>query len=349
MKKIGKKRFFSLSLCVCVCVTRGSVEMSSDYYFDSYSHFGIHEEMLKDTVRSISYKRAIMQNKHLFDGKVVLDIGCGTGILSMFAASAGAKLVIGVEMSSIIESARQIIQENGFEGRIVLLQGKMEEVQLPVPKVDIIISEWMGYFLLYESMLDTVLYARDRYLKEGGLVFPNRATMFLTGIEDAQYRYEKNDYWNNVYGFSMSCMADWAISEPLVDVVEEKAVLADDVVIKEIDILTISKEDLAFESEFELRVTRQDTMHAFIGYFDISFPSDKTAVSFSTGPHAKYTHWKQTVFYLQQPIQLEKGDLVKGTISVKPNDRNHRELDIQISHSINNKEEDVITQQFHMC
>ncbi len=60
---------------------------SADYYFDSYSHFGIHEEMLKDEVRTKSYMNAIEQNKHLFRGKIVLDVGCGTGILSMFAGS----------------------------------------------------------------------------------------------------------------------------------------------------------------------------------------------------------------------------------------------------------------------
>jgi hypothetical protein len=69
---------------------------SKDYYFDSYSHFGIHEEMLKDEVRTRGYMRAIVQNKHLFQGKVVLDVGCGTGILCMFAAKAGAKAVYGV-------------------------------------------------------------------------------------------------------------------------------------------------------------------------------------------------------------------------------------------------------------
>jgi protein arginine N-methyltransferase 1 len=88
---------------------------ASDYYFDSYAHYGIHEEMLKDTVRTEAYMNAILQNKHLFEGKVVLDVGCGTGILSMFAAKAGAKLVIGVDMSNIINKARLIVKENGFE------------------------------------------------------------------------------------------------------------------------------------------------------------------------------------------------------------------------------------------
>lgn len=57
---------------------------------------GIHEEMLKDEVRTLTYRNAIYHNKHLVKDKVVLDVGCGTGILSMFAARAGAKLVIGV-------------------------------------------------------------------------------------------------------------------------------------------------------------------------------------------------------------------------------------------------------------
>lgn len=94
-------------------------------------------------------------------------------------------------MSTIIEKAKEIVAVNGMADKITLLQGKMEEVNLPFPKVDIIISEWMGYFLLYESMLDTVLYARDEYLKPGGLIFPDKATLFLAGIEDGEYKEEK--------------------------------------------------------------------------------------------------------------------------------------------------------------
>lgn len=146
----------------------------SDYYFDSYSHFNIHEDMLKDTVRTKTYMNAMVENKHLFEGKIVLDIGCGTGILSIFAARAGAKHVYGVDNASIVQHAKQIVKNNGLSDKITLIQGKMEEIQLPVDKVDIIISEWMGYFLLYESMLDCVLDARDRYLVEGGLLFPDK-------------------------------------------------------------------------------------------------------------------------------------------------------------------------------
>lgn len=100
-----------------------------------------------------------------------------------------------IECSGIIDLATEIVRENKLDHIISLVKGKVEEVTLPdgVEKVDIIISEWMGYCLLYESMLDTVIYARDKWLKPGGLIFPDRASLFLVGIEDRQYKEEKID------------------------------------------------------------------------------------------------------------------------------------------------------------
>src|SRR5271163_3322309 len=100
-------------------------------------------------------------------------------------------------MSSIIYKAKQIVAANGLANKITLLQGKMEEVEMPLDKmqpdgtVDIIISEWMGYFLLYESMLDTVLYARDKFLGTGGKIFPDKATIYMAAIEDGEYKDDK--------------------------------------------------------------------------------------------------------------------------------------------------------------
>jgi hypothetical protein len=143
-------------------VTESKERTSKDYYFDSYSHHAIHEEMLKDEVRTRTYEMAIKQNKHLFEGKVglkglfliripvdsntgisqttfafimmyiqiVLDVGCGTGILSMFAAQAGAKHVYAVDCSSIIEQAQQIININGFGDQVTLIKGKVRKEQM---------------------------------------------------------------------------------------------------------------------------------------------------------------------------------------------------------------------------
>ncbi|KAE8242800.1 hypothetical protein A4X13_0g7004 [Tilletia indica] len=310
---------------------------SKDYYADSYAHFGIHEEMLKDEVRTLSYRAAIINNPHLFKGKTVLDVGCGTGILCMFAAKAGAKKVIGVDMSNIIDQARVIVDANGFKDTIHLVKGKLEEVDLglgPDEKVDIIISEWMGYFLLYESMLDTVILARDKYLAPDGHLFPDKATLFLSAIEDEDYKNEKIGFWDDVYGFDYSCIKEVALREPLVDTVDVKSVVCDPAPIKHLDLMTVKKEDLAFITDFELRATRDDYVHAFIGWFDISFDACHKPVQFSTGPQARYTHWKQTVFYTRDMLTLNANDIVKGKITCAPNGKNPRDLDIKIQWNV---------------
>mmetsp|Transcript_14000 Transcript_14000/g.2252 ORF Transcript_14000/g.2252 Transcript_14000/m.2252 type:complete len:131 (+) Transcript_14000:58-450(+) len=112
-----------------------------NYYFDSYAHFGIHEEMIKDKARTETYKNAILRNSYLFEGKTVLDIGCGTGILCFFAARAGASHVYGIDMADIIDYSQQVVIDNNMEDKITLIKGKVEEVDLPVEQVDIIISE----------------------------------------------------------------------------------------------------------------------------------------------------------------------------------------------------------------
>jgi len=234
------------------------------YYWNSYAHFGIHEEMLKDEVRTKSYRNAILNNKHLFKGKVVLDVGCGTGILSLFAAKAGASKVIGIDYSDIIVQAKQIVKNNNMDDVVTLIQGKVEEVQLPVDKVDIIISEWMGYCLLYESMLQTVIFARDKWLKPDGILMPDKSSIYITSIEDAEYKEDKINFWDNVYGFNMSCIKRLALQEPLVDVVEANQVMGSAHKLLTIDLNTIKNEDLTFKVPFKLVAARDDFCHAFV-------------------------------------------------------------------------------------
>ncbi|OII72831.1 arginine N-methyltransferase [Cryptosporidium ubiquitum] len=303
---------------------------SADYYFNSYAHFGIHEEMLKDSVRTGSYQKAIMTNKHLFQDKIVLDVGSGTGILCMFAAMAGAKHVYGIECSEIIHVARNIIKDNHFSDKITFIQSKAEEAVLPIEKVDIIVSEWMGYLLLYESMLDTVLFCRDKWLKEDGLIFPDRAQMYIAGIEDAEYKQEKLGYWNNVYGFNYQFVKHCIMEEPIIDTVGENAVNTSSYCILDIDLYKCKKEDLEFVSPFYLKVARKDFVHAFIVWFDIIFGCGHKPVTFTTGPFGRYTHWKQSVFYFEEDLVCDTDDIISGIFALKKNTKNVRDLDIKI-------------------
>ncbi|KAI5664655.1 hypothetical protein M9H77_23978 [Catharanthus roseus] len=315
----------------------GGDKTSADYYFDSYSHFGIHEEMLKDVVRTKTYQNVIYKNSFLFKDKVVLDVGAGTGILSLFCAKVGAKHVYAVECSSMADMAQEIVKANGYSNVITILKGKIEEIELPVAQVDVIISEWMGYFLLYENMLNTVLYARDKWLVKDGLVLPDKAALYLTAIEDADYKEDKIEFWNNVYGFDMSCIRKQSIMEPLVDTVDQNQIVTNSQLLKTMDISKMTAGDASFTAPFKLVAERDDYIHALVAYFDVSFTKCHKLMGFSTGPKARTTHWKQTVLYLEDVLTVCEGESVVGSMTVSQNKKNPRDVDISIKYSLNGR------------
>jgi hypothetical protein len=135
----------------------------------------------------------------------------------------------------------------------------------------------------------------------------------------------------------MSVIRNLAMLEPLVDTVAPEAVMANSATLWTCDIQTVKKEDLTFECPFALVAQRNDFMHALVVYFDIEFSHCHKPVHFSTGPHAKYTHWKQTVFYLSEPLTVEAGEQVSGVLRCRPNGRNHRDLDIEIGYKLDGK------------
>lgn len=124
------------------------------------------------------------------------------------------------------------------------------------------------------------------------------------------------------------------MTEPLVDTVEVKACVTDPSKVYEIDLYTVTKENLAFNASFSLPCRKPDFIHALIAWFDIDFTACHKTISFSTGPHSKYTHWKQTVFYLREVLTVEDGEFVKGVLSSKPNAKKPRDLDINISYEL---------------
>ena len=140
--------------------------------------------------------------------------------------------------------------------------------------------------------------------------------------------------WDNVYGFNYSPLKDTALTEPLVDTVEMKAVVTDPTAVKTIDLYTVTPAELAFEAPFTLDVRRNDFIHALIAWFDIDFTACHKPIRFSTGPHTKYTHWKQTVFYLREVLTVEQGEQIRGLLTSKPNETKKRDLDIKISYQL---------------
>ena len=184
------------------CAQGGAAARHEPQYYEAYSHIGIHEEMIRDRSRTDAYRDAIVNNSQYLQGKTIMDVGAGTGILAWFCIQAGARRVYAVEASDIADQARLIVAENGLSDRIIVIKGRVEDAEVP-EKVDIILSEWMGYFLLYECMLPSVLTARDRFLKPDGLVLPSTAEIHIAAFSDGAWD-SKVEFWRDVYGVDMS-------------------------------------------------------------------------------------------------------------------------------------------------
>ncbi|XP_076618862.1 arginine methyltransferase 3 [Colletes latitarsis] len=299
-------------------------------YFNAYSHFAIHHEMLTDKVRTESYRDALLTNANRFSNSVVLDVGCGTGILSMFAAKTGCRKVISVDQSDVIYHAIDIVRENNLSDIITLKKGRLEDINLDEENVDAIVSEWMGYFLLYEGMLDTVIYARDHYLAPDGILLPNRCTLNIVGSGDTRRYVELIDYWSNVYGFKMSCMKAEVVREPNIEICVADELITSTVEIQAFDLYKVTTDCVNFASPFELTVKKTGSLTAIVGFFDIFFDLDNP-VHFSTGPHSTPTHWKQTVFSLSEPISITEGEVLNGKIICRRHIRDIRGLIITIN------------------
>lgn len=103
--------------------------------------------------------------------------------------------------ASFIQSHRAYLYFAVQLGHIIkVIQGVIETVEIP-EKVDIIISEWMGYFLLRESMLDSVLIARNKFLKPGGALYPSHARLYFAPIRSGQTQQRLADFQVTLYTF----------------------------------------------------------------------------------------------------------------------------------------------------
>eukprot|EP00815_Leptocylindrus_aporus_P012998 CAMPEP_0116073834 /NCGR_PEP_ID=MMETSP0322-20121206/15525_1 /TAXON_ID=163516 /ORGANISM="Leptocylindrus danicus var. apora, Strain B651" /LENGTH=412 /DNA_ID=CAMNT_0003563277 /DNA_START=82 /DNA_END=1320 /DNA_ORIENTATION=+ len=241
-------------------------------YFCSYAQLYHQKQMLVDHVRMAAYHSAIAGNANIFKDKVVMDVGTGSGILAAWAAKAGARRVYAIEYTDMSKHAETIMKANEVDHIVTVIKGAVEDIELPdegfdggIQCVDIIVSEWMGYFLLRESMLDSLIRARDKFLKPLGLMFPSHCTMYIAPITDEEERYQScNEYgqtmqdWTefventkNMYGVDMSVLetpfereqkeyyllsSKWAELQP-------NALLAESQVIKELDLATCTIED----------------------------------------------------------------------------------------------------------
>jgi protein arginine N-methyltransferase 3 len=113
-------------------------------------------------------------------------------------------------------------------------------------------------------------------------------------------------FWSDVYGFKMSSLRGDVVREPRTCIVPPDSVATTAAQLCSLDLLTVTPDCMDFSSDFTLVASRDTQLTALVGYFDVFFDLPH-AVSFSTSPLSKPTHWKQTVFLIPDPIPVKKG------------------------------------------
>ena len=208
--------------------------------------------------------------------------------------------------------AQSVMQANGLSDIVTVIQGAVEDLELPVEQdnlepeevgsdrvVDIIISEWMGYFLLRESMLDSLIRARDKFLKRRtGLMFPSHTTMYIAPVFDEEERKislqeysgsmsdwaEFADTTKSIYGVDMSVLErdfekeqkEYYLLSSRWSELKPEAVLAEPALVKQLDMMTC---------------TLNDSRGIFEGDPNSTFEFDVVSLNSNDGPISGFAGW----------------------------------------------------------
>ena len=275
-------------------------------YSMSYRDVAIHKAMLQDVVRTDAYEKALHQV--VKPGFQVLDFGCGTGILSIFASRAGAEQVYAVDRSLFIQVAHSIGRGNGFDN-IVFFHDDDESFTLD-RRVDVIVSEWMGHFLFYEAMLRPLLRLRDRFLADGGVMIPARVSLHAGLLSDASLFEDLSFFRERPYGINFAPIEDTPLCQPELENIEPRQILERTVDLGTLDLHTLKSPPKEFVGK--VVPDREATIYGLCGWFSANLTAD---VAFGTGPKDQPTHWNQVLFPLTRPFQVSPAREVSVRIS----------------------------------
>ena len=281
-----------------------------------FASLAAHHHMLSDSYRVLMYRGAIHALAH---GKTVVDIGCGTGVLSIFAAQAGARRVYAIEETSIADIASEMFLANGVGDRIRLIRGNSLDVILE-EKADLVVHEILGRDPIQENILPVIADAR-RFLASDGNMIPRRLQIWCVGVSQpnrpemgASLAAMQARQFSSMYGMSFEPLvravegagAGWARYPLRFNEDEGRRLkfdcLTEECLLTDIDLLR------DFETRLDVQralvITRAGLLAGVLVYFRAALDG-QTEVSNS--PFNPQTHWGHVAYSFSDWLDVSPG------------------------------------------
>lgn len=277
----------------------------------------VHARMLNDRERTDCFIRAISQN--IKAGDVVVDIGTGTGVLAMAAARAGAEHVYAIEAGEMAGLAEKLIAENGYSGRITVIRDWSSHVRLD-RKADVIVSEIVGNDPLDEGILEVLHDARGRFLKQDGRMIPATIRIYCLPVKVPGRLLSENTFsksavakWSEWYGFSFGTTSASPIFQgqafaALPQRMRSWQSYAEPVLLAELDLSKVK--DTVLDRAALGKIVRSGTFNAVQVFFELVVSETETLTT-DPAKAQNSNHWKNLVWLLDSPVEVEEGGLVE--------------------------------------
>ena len=267
-----------------------------------------HLGMLHDGARMDAFRRAI--HATVQPGDVVLDLGCGTGVLSFMACEAGARKVYAIEGGPVIEVAHELAVSNGFDDRIEFLRGWSMELGVPEP-ADVLISETIGNAGFNEGIVAWAVDARERLLRPGAAVIPQRLRLWVAAVENFDDHELVSGWQADSLPYDFGAAHRRAARTLWFGDLEPEQLLGQGEVAADVDLQAAGTETIS--SAGELQVDRGGTLHGLACWFD-SLLSPGVAVH--NMPPRGESSWSHGFLPLAEAIEVSAGDRFRWELSV---------------------------------
>jgi len=267
-----------------------------------YSIYG-YGRMIADRVRTDAYAQAL--RRAVKPDSVVLDIGTGTGIFALLACQFGARRVYAVEPDHAIQVAREIAASNGYAQRIEFIQGLSTQATFP-EQADVIVSDLRGVLPLFQHHIPSIVDARQRLLAPGGVLIPQRDTLWVAVVEAPElYSRHVAPWGDSTYGLNME-----AAQRILTNTFRKGRVTPEQLTLEPqcwatLDYATVVNPDI--HGKVAWTAARGGVAHGLSVWLDATLAE---GVCFSNSPSAPELIYGTAFFPWPTPVTIAAGDTV---------------------------------------